>query len=433
MAGLLDWLQTPQGIGLLSAIAGGAATAQRGTPWNNFGRGAVAGLTGYSEALNQANQQGDQDLARRYKTMQMQQIEDTIAKAKAEKEWRAGLPAVREMARTKVEPFQPDDPFNQGAEAFGEVYGGEQHGQQVDPAMLNVQPGDPQALQDYMMRPESPYAERLIEQEIFPKPKAVKEWQKVNIEGRVLYAPFFQDGTVGQPVPYDVAEKLNFQDTGSEIRGLNPFTGAQTGSAIQKTMTPGERASSAVARERLALDRTKANESKAPSGYRYNAQGGLEPIPGGPADIKAGELGQKRAIQRETFKAQSDNVISAIGEAKKLISHGTAGLGGTLARLPMTNARNLAAKLSTIKANIGFDRLQLMREASPTGGALGQVAIQELEALQASIASLDQLQSPQELRGALDKIERHYKNWQRTLAADNEPMPGGRVKFLGFE
>lgn len=60
-----------------------------------------------------------------------------------------------------------------------------------------------------------------------------------------------------------------------------------------------------------------------------------------------------------------------------------------------------------------------MREASPTGGALGAVAVQELVALQSTVASLDQMQSPAELRGALDKIEKHYNNWLKTV--DGKP------------
>ena len=56
-----------------------------------------------------------------------------------------------------------------------------------------------------------------------------------------------------------------------------------------------------------------------------------------------------------------------------------------------------------------------MRDASPTGGALGQVAVQELVALQSTIASLDQDQSPQQLKDALDKIELHYSNWRNTI------------------
>jgi hypothetical protein len=56
-----------------------------------------------------------------------------------------------------------------------------------------------------------------------------------------------------------------------------------------------------------------------------------------------------------------------------------------------------------------------MRDASPTGGALGQVAVQELVALQSTVASLDAAQSPKQLREALDKIERHYTKWRETV------------------
>lgn len=60
--GLLDdisgFLNTPEGMGLLSAGAGWAAGAQKGTPWNNIGRGAVAGLGGYAtQKDNQLKQQ----------------------------------------------------------------------------------------------------------------------------------------------------------------------------------------------------------------------------------------------------------------------------------------------------------------------------------------------------------------------------------------
>jgi hypothetical protein len=60
--------------------------------------------------------------------------------------------------------------------------------------------------------------------------------------------------------------------------------------------------------------------------------------------------------------------------------------------------------LLTIKANIGFDRLSEMRANSPTGGALGQVSELENLLLQATQGSLDQNQSPEELKKTLDMI-----------------------------
>lgn len=50
LEGLLDFAKSPAGQGLLAAVAGGLTGARRGTPINNIGRGAMAGLAGYSEA-----------------------------------------------------------------------------------------------------------------------------------------------------------------------------------------------------------------------------------------------------------------------------------------------------------------------------------------------------------------------------------------------
>jgi hypothetical protein len=56
-----------------------------------------------------------------------------------------------------------------------------------------------------------------------------------------------------------------------------------------------------------------------------------------------------------------------------------------------------------------------MRDASPTGGALGQVAIQELVALQSTVGSLDIQQSPAQLRKNLNKVKGHYEKWRTTV------------------
>lgn len=160
-------------------------------------------------------------------------------------------------------------------------------------------------------------------------------------------------------------------------------------------------------------------------GYRPKPNGDWEAIPGGPADIKAGELGEKREKHRQAMIGQAQAVRSTVKEAKALVGYDTAGAGGLLANLPLTDARDLRAKLDTIKANLGFDRLQMMRDMSPTGGALGQVAVQELNALQQTVASLDQLQKPGQLRDALEKIDKHYANWLETLGVS----PGATGSF----
>lgn len=120
----------------------------------------------------------------------------------------------------------------------------------------------------------------------------------------------------------------------------------------------------------------------------------------------------KRVQGLQQIRQSVGNVISTIDELNPLINGLTTGVGGAALRgVPGTDAYNLNSKLTTIKANLGFDRLQAMRDASPTGGALGQVAVQELEGLQASVASLDPNQSEPQLRQQLARVQRHYQNW----------------------
>lgn len=83
MAGLLDFLNSPAGIGLLSAVAGGAAGARQGTPWNNAGRGALAGLQGYQGAQNQLKADAEDAVNRQFKQSQADKIQAEIARKNA--------------------------------------------------------------------------------------------------------------------------------------------------------------------------------------------------------------------------------------------------------------------------------------------------------------------------------------------------------------
>lgn len=95
------------------------------------------------------------------------------------------------------------------------------------------------------------------------------------------------------------------------------------------------------------------------------------------------------------LKAQSNLVTSTIDKALATVSPWSTGYGVVLAKLPNTDARKLENYLTTIKANVGFDKLQSMRDASPTGGALGQVSEMENRLLQAVNGALDPMQEDQ--------------------------------------
>lgn len=123
-----------------------------------------------------------------------------------------------------------------------------------------------------------------------------------------------------------------------------------------------------------------------------------------------------QAWSRNTQKeAQIGMLTGLIEGAKEDAGMFTTGfLGSVSSKIPGTPAYDLGAKLDTIKANIGFDRLQEMRDNSPTGGALGQVSEFENRLLQAVWGNLAQSQSPSQFKENLDLVEKQVKaSWDR--------------------
>lgn len=163
------------------------------------------------------------------------------------------------------------------------------------------------------------------------------------------------------------------------------------------------------------------------------------------ADKKQETLEEKQEQQKESKRSTADIVLEDIDRAKKIIKDNpilTTGIFGNLlkdvgaieifTKGNINPATDLAALLSTIQANIGFDRLDRMRQESPTGGALGQVAVKELDFLQATLGSLSQSQSSEQLIANLERLSDQYKSLIRNLANSKEVDEQGRggVEFL---
>jgi spore germination cell wall hydrolase CwlJ-like protein len=87
----------------------------------------------------------------------------------------------------------------------------------------------------------------------------------------------------------------------------------------------------------------------------------------------------------------------------------TTGLAGkTLSYVPGTASHDVGQLIETIKANAGFQQLMQMRQASPTGGALGNVTERELSFLQSAIGNLSQSQNEIQLRDNLKRVKNAY-------------------------
>ena len=158
------------------------------------------------------------------------------------------------------------------------------------------------------------------------------------------------------------------------------------------------------------------------AGLRGSAQGGLEALAGiGEAYSDAQDLNAKglAAYNKAMAKGKGSGtggfgaivVNDAISRALPLIGNGwSTGFASYLSAIPGTEAQALKNNLATIKANIGFDKLQAMRDASPTGGALGQVSERELGFLQSVFGSLDQSQSAEELGYNIQLLQYVYNS-----------------------
>lgn len=208
----------------------------------------------------------------------------------------------------------------------------------------------------------------------------------------------FLKAAQGMPLTPQEDAALRFLDAKAPTSAFNPVTGV-------------------MEQKPSLLDRAGLNANKQNSGAKdlyksaqlNNAAANNEPLTPKSRQVKQ-EAEIKAGLEREQnytkaqsglvgFRQQTGVVTSTIDKAIDLAknSRTATGWGNILTGrgLPPGDAREMGNYLDTIKANIGFDKLQQMRENSPTGGALGQVSDTENRLLQAVSGALDPLQETQ--------------------------------------
>lgn len=143
---------------------------------------------------------------------------------------------------------------------------------------------------------------------------------------------------------------------------------------------------------------------------------------------KKGQKGGDTALALQTEKDRAKVIINKAKDALSKVGPLTTGMGSAIADIPLvgrgSQAKDLASTVDTIKANLGFEQLAKMRQASPTGGALGQIAVRELEFLQAAVSNLNPDQSEDLVRSNLNEVITRYQNWLDAVegrAPGNDP------------
>lgn len=128
-------------------------------------------------------------------------------------------------------------------------------------------------------------------------------------------------------------------------------------------------------------------------------------------EAAAGKI-EKQGMKERTANLVTENIDMAMDLIEKNKDNWipATGLGAAVAgSIPQTPQYDVAGLLKTIQANIGFDKLQAMRDASPTGAALGPVSDFENQLLQATFGNLDLKQSHNMVMHNLRRIKRIYE------------------------
>lgn len=162
------------------------------------------------------------------------------------------------------------------------------------------------------------------------------------------------------------------------------------------------------------------NMGSIPPGYavEYDEAGNpvkMNAVPGSPAYLdeqdkiaEKNALAEKAAVGEGRRDTNTDTIVGAASIARDLAAKpGNAGVvGAVMSALSETDAAEMRRQVSVLTANATIENLTAMRQASPTGGALGSVTEKEGAMLAAAAGAIDPNAKPADFVRALDNYER---------------------------
>lgn len=347
--GLLDFLNSPGGMGLLSAVGAGLAGARRGGTWNAVGSGLLGGVQGYAQG--QDLQRQNEYAAQRGKLfdMQAQQLEQQQAAARAAAE--------KQAARENY---------------LGGL------GQVTSPR-LDAQPNKFDPMQFVRLGGSIEEAQKLAGMGDWGRAEVARTLESQDAQGNKITLQFDKFGRpVGDGVQgYVAPERV---DLGGSVQFVRP----QAGVSLTKTMTPGEIAANARAQEAAARDAqavtyqqdadgnfvalpTKIQPGSVVRGLPVVSGPGMAPLKGA---SKLGE-GQKKQISGiESLSGAVDAYTAAIDQwnNKKFLNPNERAKMGTLYNNMMLQAKE-AYNLGVLNGP-DYDILQSVIKDPTTAGAL---------------------------------------------------------------
>lgn len=414
--GLLDFIKSPEGQGLLAAGFGGLAGARRGNPMNAIGAAGLAGMQGYSGAQDRA-----QRLLDNKQTQELR--EQQLLQAKYANEQMANDRKLNDLAAQFYRPEQ---------KGWSAMPADDAAGIQAMPARDATPAGFDKSGFLAAAHSVNPTKAAALAKTL----QGDQEWKEVkrfdkdnNIIHGLINIKSANPAATFQPIGGEAErQKLQFSDRGGAITPLNPFTGQVAGADIAKTASPdtvmqvgattrGQNMVDARSREANAQ---AATSGKAPAGYRYLPNGDMEAVPGGPADLKA----QAAAGLKATGASDVDSAIASLRSAydrlesgggitstnKGALSNAAAAMGSSGAGQMV--GRTLGTQNQSARNDIAMTRPALLAALMKATGMSAKQMDSNAELKLWMTTATDPTLDVESNRRALDSIERKYLGQQ---------------------
>ncbi len=210
------------------------------------------------------------------------------------------------------------------------------------------------------------------------------------------------DPVEGSPTGTDMSQQ---QQRDALERGFDPATGQPIQSG-DDGMTPYQRAS-------LQWQKDKFTAEQSIAGYKQAIEAADT------AEEKAKIKTEMETKERDLFSMHQDAFERQeryIEQSLKNTGKSSTGFGGSFLKFVKgSKASDLNESLKPILGEAAFGRLQQMREASKTGGALGAISERELDLLQSAMGALNSSQSESQFRSNLLAYQKQLRESNKRM------------------
>lgn len=159
------------------------------------------------------------------------------------------------------------------------------------------------------------------------------------------------------------------------------------------------------------------------NGQKYATEGTVA------ADEYLAANSKKLAMNDETQRV-AKTVLEDIDAVERIIKENpiqAAGWGSKVSFIPGTAARDIKARIESIKGNAGVDSLLMIKKS---GAGLGQIPQSQMDMLSSMMGNLDQAQSLPELKDVIARYKRIYQNVYDNAVSDNNNIKS-KIKPVG--